>query len=77
MKAHRKEDFAADVSSQLVRCLRETQATRVYVLADPEFLGLLRQRMDARTRGCVVGEIDKSVARHSPAQIRTSLPSLL
>jgi hypothetical protein len=33
--------------------------------------------MDARTRGCVVGEIDKSVARHSPAQIRTSLPSLL
>jgi protein required for attachment to host cells len=77
MKAHRAEEFAAEVCERAARGLRETRAQRLYVIAEPRFLGLLRQRMDDRIRARVAGEIDKELTAQTPAQIRAALPAQL
>ncbi|WP_040455167.1 host attachment protein [Hydrocarboniphaga effusa] len=74
MKAHRIEEFAAEVCKRVAISLRETQAEQVHLIAEPHFLGLLRQRLDAEIRKRVGAEVSKSLARHSPEQIRAALP---
>jgi len=77
MKAHRAEEFAAKVCECAARELAETHAERLYIVAEPRFLGLLRQRMDETLRSHVVGEVDKALATHTPAEIRAALPPQL
>jgi protein required for attachment to host cells len=77
MKAHRSEEFAAEVCERAARSLHDTHAGRLYVVAEPRFLGLLRQRMDAQLRACVAGEIDKALTTKTAAQIRAALPPRL
>ena len=74
MKAHRVEDFAADVCRRVAASLRETEADQVHLIAEPQFLGLLRQRLDADVRKRVGAEVGKNLTRHSPEQIRAALP---
>ena len=74
MKAHRIEDFAAEVCRRVAVSLRETRAEQLHLVAEPHFLGLLRQRLDADVRKRVGAEVSKSLARHSPEQIRAALP---
>lgn len=77
MKEHRIEEFAAAVCERAARALREEHAERLYLVADPGFLGLMRQRMDDRLRKCVAGEVDKSLATRPPTEIRAVLPARL
>lgn len=77
MKRHRAEDFAGAVSDKVLSALRESRAERVYVLAEPEFLGLLRKRFDAQVRNKVAGEVAKSLAGESAERIRAALPERL
>lgn len=73
MKAHRIEDFAAEVCKRAAASLRETRAEKLHLVAEPQFLGLLRQRLDAEVRKRVGVEVSKSLARQSPEQIRAAL----
>ena len=77
MRDHRVEEFAKSVCERLADAVRRTDAERVYIVAEPQFLGLLRARMDAPLRKRVAGEIAKSIAGKAPDEIRRALPSRL
>jgi protein required for attachment to host cells len=77
MKQHRIEEFAASVCEGVEAALRDTQAERLYLVAEPAFLGLLRQRMDGQLQRRLAGTIPKSLASESPERIRAALPSRL
>jgi protein required for attachment to host cells len=76
-KRHRAEDFAASVCQRAARTLRETGAERLYLVAEPEFLGLLRQRMDRALERRVAGAVAKSVTGKPAGRIRAALPGRL
>lgn len=76
-KRHRAEEFAAKVCDRAGSALREQRAQRLYLVAEPEFLGLLRMRMDRSVQRCVAGELAKSLAGRAPEEIRAALPRAL
>jgi len=77
MKQHRIEEFASSVCQGVEAALRETQAERLYVVAEPGFLGLLRRRMDGQLERRIAGTIPKSLAGETAERIRAALPSRL
>jgi len=77
MRDHRVEEFAAAVCDHLADAVRRTDAERVYIVAEPQFLGLLRARMDQPLRKRVAKEISKSIAGKAPHEIRAALPERL
>lgn len=76
-KRHRAEEFAAKVCDRAGTLLRDQRAQRLYLVAEPEFLGLLRMRMDRSLQRCIAGEIAKSLAGKALDQIRAALPRAL
>jgi protein required for attachment to host cells len=77
MRDHRVEEFAKSVCEHLADAVQRTDAERVYIVAEPQFLGLLRSRMDQPLRKRVAGEIAKSIAGKAPHEIRAALPDRL
>ena len=73
-KRHRAEEFAANVCEHAAETLRTAGAGRVYLVAEPEFLGLLRKRMDRALERCVAGTVAKSLTGEAPERIRAALP---
>lgn len=76
-KRHRAEDFAGMLCDELARDLDGAGEHKLYVIAEPEFLGILRQRMSAPVSRHVAGEIPKSLADQSVERIRATLPAQL
>lgn len=76
-KRHRAETFALEVCEHVARDLRQTRARRIYLVAEPEFLGLLRQRMPAALKRRVAGAVAKSVTGKPAGRIRATLPDRL
>ena len=50
---------------------------KLYVVAAPAFLGMLRHHHSAALRPLIAAEIDKNLAAHDPATIRKALPEFL
>lgn len=73
-KRHRAEDFAAAVCATARARLRAAHADRLYLVAEPEFLGLLRKRMGRALQRQVAGAIAKSVTSKPAGRIRAALP---
>ena len=69
--------FAKQVSDALHAGRTERRFDRLYLVAAPAFLGLLRDSLDDATRALIAGEVDKNIAAHSPEDIRQHLPELL
>lgn len=76
-KRHRAEEFAAAVCEHATHQLRAARADRLYLVAEPEFLGLLRRTLDRSVLRQVVGSVAKSVTSKQPSRIRAALPSRL
>ena len=77
MKRHRIEEFAALVCRRVEKCLEENCAKRVYIIAEPEFLGLLRRQARPRLARSFAGEVAKSMTSASATEIRAALPARL
>lgn len=71
------EDFARDVARRLEEARAKKEFGRLYIVADPSFLGLLRRALDDDTRKLVAGEVDKNLTRGSVKQVRGALPDFL
>lgn len=71
------EAFARDVARRLEESRANGKFGRLYVVADPTFLGMLRNAMSGATAKLVAGEVDKNLARGSVAQVRGALPDFL
>jgi protein required for attachment to host cells len=72
-KRHRAEEFAAEVCKRVAAELRNAKAERLYIIAEPEFLGLLRMRMDKSVQKKVVEEIPKSITGKAPEEIQAAV----
>lgn len=71
------EDFARRVARRLAQGRRRGEVDRIYVLAEPHLLGVVRESLDAPTRRLLAGEIDRDVTRQTALAIRRRLPEHL
>jgi protein required for attachment to host cells len=79
-EAHKQENaerFAAQVCSELESARTAGSLRKLYVVAAPSFLGMLRRHQSGPLRQLIAGEIDKNVSTQDPASIRKCLPDFL
>lgn len=76
-KAEYARRFADELAEHLRHGRTRGEYRRLYLVADPRFLGELRSRLDAPTERLVVAAIDKEISRRDPADIRRHLPERL
>lgn len=74
---HAAEVFAEQVCSFLHDAWRSGLLRRLYLVADPSFLGVLRKALDPATARCVVKETAADYTRLTAADIRRRLPRCL
>ena len=74
---HIAESFAKDLCHRLGAAQRNGEVARIYLIADPRFLGLLRKNLDSATHKLVVQETAADFSRHPASEIRGLLPAVL
>jgi protein required for attachment to host cells len=74
---HAAHKFARLVSDTLEKTVARHKPAGVYVLAAPDFLGLLRSEWSQEMSKRIKQEIDKDVSQQSGQQIRAQLPEYL
>lgn len=74
-----KEEEAIRFAKQVADTLYQGLAgfDRLYLIAAPHFLGLLRKDLDKAVQAKVAAEIDKDLTHHSVGDIRAHLPEHL
>lgn len=76
-KAEYARRFARELADHLKDRHSQGEFKRLYLVADPKFLGELRDHIDGPTERCVVSAIDKDISRLDPGDIRRHLPDRL
>jgi len=76
-KEEEAERFAGYVCDELEAARNKGEFLKLYLIAAPHFLGLLRKHKSAGVDKLVVEEISKNLAGHSPEDIRKALPEYL
>jgi len=69
--------FALQVCEELESARLAGAFHKLYILAAPAFLGLLRKHQSNGLKQCIVAEIDKNLAVQDPGVIRKHLPEYL
>jgi protein required for attachment to host cells len=76
-----KRDLAAKFASKVCETLEQARVSgrfeKLYVVAPPTFLGLLRKCQHNGLRSLVAAEIDKNLSTRDPDTIRAQLPDFL
>lgn len=67
------EKFARHVAEYLTASFNKGEFKRLYVMANPSFLGLLRQYMDHNTQKSIVAEVPKDMTEHTTEDIERQL----
>lgn len=65
--------FAKEVAEYMKHNLEQRRADRFILVAEPRFLGALRDKLDPTTRDAVRREIDKDLTKQSADDIRKKL----
>jgi protein required for attachment to host cells len=76
-KEEENMNFAARVTEALESARVSGKINRLYVVADPKFLGMIRKSCPAALQQLVEEEIAKNLATHSLDDIRSHLPARL
>jgi protein required for attachment to host cells len=71
------ERFALLVCNELESARNSGAFNKLYVVAAPAFLGMLRKHQSSALKQLVAGEVDKNLATHEPTVIRKHLPDYL
>lgn len=69
--------FAGRIADLLKGACQESRISKLYVLAEPTMLGMLRDALDPSTRKLVAAEVSRNLVAHTPAEIRAHLPAHL
>jgi len=69
--------FARDVAGELEQARQAGRMDRFYLLAAPDFLGLLRDAMGKTLQAALVADQPKDLSGRSTADIRAALPERL
>ena len=77
--AHQKETkkFADELSAEIDRLRQSGDLHRIYLVASPKFLGLLRAAMSKQCSALVADEVSKDLVSHSVEDILSHLPRRL
>ena len=76
-KQDNAERFAAHVCQELEAARNAGEFRKLYVVAAPSFLGMLRRHQSNSLRQLVAGEVDKNLSTQDAASIRKCLPDYL
>ena len=76
-KVDGKDKFASQVCSELDAARAAGSFNKLYVVAAPAFLGLLRKHQSGALKQMVAGEVDKNLSTKDPKVIRKHLPDYL
>ena len=71
------DEFAKKLCKRFEAVREAGKTGRIYLIADPSFLGLLRQHLSSAVRALVVEEIASDLTRRPMADIRQILPARL
>lgn len=71
------ERFAQQICDELEAARARAELSKLYVVAAPAFLGLLRRNQSNALRQMIAGEIDKNLTTQDPTTIRKHLPDYL
>ena len=77
--AHQKEAeaFAHELRDEIDKLRRNSDLHRIYLVASPKFLGLLRSSINKQCAELLSGEVNKDLVDHSIEDIRSHLPNRL
>lgn len=67
------KDFARKIADQLGVARRNKQFHNLVLVAEPHFLGLLREALDSETRAVIKHEINREYAQGSDSEIRSAI----
>jgi len=74
---HEAQVFAREVAGQLNRAALDREIDKLYLLAPPEFLGLLRPELHSATQAVLAGSEAVNVVKEEVGRIRRHLPEFL
>ena len=69
--------FAQELGAEIDKLRRKTDLRRIYLVAPPKFLGLLRTSISKQCHELLHGEVHKELVTHNLEDIRSHLPKLL
>ncbi|MBK1654012.1 host attachment protein [Allochromatium vinosum] len=76
-KQENAERFASLIRDDLEAARNQGRFSKLYIIASPALLGLLRKQLSAPLRQLVAGELDKNLTTQTPEAIRRHLPDFL
>ncbi len=76
-KRHEIDRFAKTIGDRLYRAKTEKKYHKLYVVAAPSLLGLLRNHLHSEVSSALRGEVDKNLVVHTAEDIRKHLPEFL
>lgn len=76
-KSSEAQRFARELCDKLRQAVMQNQFEKLYILAAPAFLGILRDYLDENVKSRIAGETSKDVAKQTPEAIRDKLPDFL
>lgn len=76
-KTQEHVNFAVEICRYLEEEYRASSYSRLYLVAPPAMMGLLRDRLDKHVQQLLVGSLDKNLVQISPGKIRSHLPEKL
>lgn len=69
--------FAKQITQHLDGARKRQAYKQLIIIADPDFLGLLREQMSVATAKLIVLEMDKNLTKEKADKIRQYLPPIL
>ncbi|SDJ94537.1 host attachment protein [Microbulbifer yueqingensis] len=69
--------FAKELAHTLERGRQEGRYEKLYIVAEPQMVGNLREELDSPTRATIAGETGKNLVSSDAREIRSQLPYLL
>ena len=76
-KKHEASIFAHRIAGFLEEAHNEKKFEQLLIIAEPSFLGLLRNQLPEQLKKLVCFELDKNITTHSNDDIRKHLPTYL
>jgi protein required for attachment to host cells len=67
------DKFAAELAATLAKCKEDHDYERLYIMAGPAFLGMLRRHLDPQVRKSIVGELNKELCYNDISDIEHHL----
>jgi protein required for attachment to host cells len=76
-KTQEQVNFALEISHYLEQGYKSSGFIRLFLVASPAMMGLLRDRLDKNIQQVLIGTLDKNLVQLAPAEIRSHLPEKL